>query len=104
LTLIKKEWKKKFDVDRLGVVHMNNSAKSFKSRVDRHACLQHGHIDFEVLNNVAKWAAKLKVPIILETPGCVPEITILAAMISGKHVPQLSDLVSGVNLSFLTVP
>lgn len=51
---------------RIDLVHLNNSRDEFDSGRDRHANLQSGHIDPEVLVAVARAA---DAPIILETPA-----------------------------------
>lgn len=57
--------------DLLGVIHVNNSAKPFGSRVDRHANLQYGLISYEDLVNSVRGLHHIcpKAPIILETPS-----------------------------------
>lgn len=55
-------------IDKLDVIHFNDSMKGRSSRVDRHANLDAGEIGGDSLREVAHFAGKHSVPMILETP------------------------------------
>lgn len=56
-------------LDRLVVLHANDSARPCGSRRDRHATIGEGHIGLEGFRNVVKEEALRSVPWILETPA-----------------------------------
>ncbi|PIP66170.1 hypothetical protein COW94_03075 [Candidatus Peregrinibacteria bacterium CG22_combo_CG10-13_8_21_14_all_44_10] len=62
------EFARVIGLDRLDVIHFNDSLKSRLSRVDRHANLDSGEIGGANLKSIAHAAGKHSVPIILETP------------------------------------
>jgi deoxyribonuclease IV len=51
------------------LIHLNDSKKELGSNVDRHENIGKGHIGKEGLLEFAKYFKKIKVPIVLETPG-----------------------------------
>lgn len=55
-------------LDRIGVIHLNDSKNEMGSHKDRHANLGFGTIGFEALEYIANFKAFEKVPKILETP------------------------------------
>jgi deoxyribonuclease-4 len=70
-----KEYKatmKNFDdaigLDKLRIIHMNDSKKEFGSRRDRHEHIGKGHIGIEAFRNIVNDKRLKKVPMILETP------------------------------------
>ena len=70
-----KEYKKtmkKFDdiigIDKLKIIHMNDSKKEFGSRRDRHEHIGKGHIGIEAFRNIVNDKRLKKIPMILETP------------------------------------
>lgn len=70
-----KEYKttiKQFDdivgLDRLRIIHMNDSKREFGSRKDRHEHIGKGHIGIEAFRNIVTDRRLEKVPMILETP------------------------------------
>lgn len=87
-----KHWKRDIGMDRLGVIHMNNSQSAFGAHVDRHACLQHGTIPFPLLCAIARKAARREIPLILETPGVIQEIPLLQKMCVSKDPPGPFEL------------
>jgi len=52
----------------IALIHFNDSAKDFGTRVDRHEAIGHGFIGVIGLCNVLKQANKYKIPCVLETP------------------------------------
>ncbi len=69
------EYKKtmqKFDyvigIDRLKIIHMNDSKKEFGSKKDRHEHIGKGFIGLEAFRNIVNDKNLEKVPMILETP------------------------------------
>jgi len=70
-----KEYKKtmkKFDdiigIDKLKIIHMNDSKKEFGSRKDRHEHIGKGHIGIEAFRNIVNDKRLKNIPMILETP------------------------------------
>ncbi|MCH7947320.1 MAG: deoxyribonuclease IV, partial [candidate division Zixibacteria bacterium] len=63
---------KKFDyiigLDKLKIIHMNDSKKEFGSRRDRHEHIGKGHIGIEAFRNIVNDKRLKNVPMILETP------------------------------------
>ncbi|MDH3890290.1 MAG: deoxyribonuclease IV [candidate division Zixibacteria bacterium] len=63
---------KQFDdivgLERLQVIHMNDSKREFASRKDRHEHIGKGHIGLEAFRNIVNDRRLKKVPMILETP------------------------------------
>lgn len=55
-------------LDRLKVIHLNDSKNPIGSRKDRHELIGHGHIGFETLCNIVHHELLVNVPKILETP------------------------------------
>lgn len=74
-----KEWKEKIGMDRLGVIHFNNSVHGLDSRKDRHACIEYGAIPVDGLKAFARetMARYKHIPLILETPSGPQEISVL---------------------------
>ena len=62
---------KKFDevigLDKLKIIHMNDSMKEFGSKKDRHEHIGKGHIGIEAFRNIVNDKRLAKVPMILET-------------------------------------
>ena len=68
-------WPKK-----LRVIHLNDSAKGFGSRVDRHAVLKQGHIwreRTESLKTLLDWAIQEDIEVISETPDWVGDLLVI---------------------------
>lgn len=67
-----KKTMKSFDdnigLDRLKIIHMNDSKKEFDSRRDRHEHIGKGFIGLEAFRNIVNDQRLKKVPMILETP------------------------------------
>ncbi|MEE8403949.1 MAG: deoxyribonuclease IV [candidate division Zixibacteria bacterium] len=67
-----KQTMKKFDdiigLDKLRIIHMNDSKKEFGSRKDRHEHIGKGHIGIEAFRNIVNDKRLEKIPMILETP------------------------------------
>ena len=67
-----KQTMKKFDdiigLDKLRIIHMNDSKKEFGSRRDRHEHIGKGHIGIEAFRNIINDKRLEKIPMILETP------------------------------------
>ena len=67
-----KKTMKKFDdiigLDKLKIIHMNDSKKEFGSRRDRHEHIGKGHIGIEAFRNIVNDKRLKNVPMILETP------------------------------------
>lgn len=55
-------------LDRLKVIHINDSKNPFKSHKDRHANIGEGSIGFETLNYIVHHPQLTQIPKILETP------------------------------------
>ncbi|MEM0354028.1 MAG: deoxyribonuclease IV [Thermoplasmata archaeon] len=63
---------KRFDrligIDKISIIHLNDSKTPLGSGVDRHADLGYGYINKIGLKKVAKFARKMNIPVIFETP------------------------------------
>ncbi len=67
------EFDETIGLDRLKMLHVNDSVKGLGSRVDRHAALGHGSIGAEGLHNILSDKRFVDLPMILETPkGMAP--------------------------------
>lgn len=62
------EFDKVIGLDRLKVLHINDSKNPFKSHKDRHANIGQGSIGFDVLNRIVHHPQLKQIPKILETP------------------------------------
>lgn len=62
------EFDQKIGLDRLLVVHVNDSKNPMGARKDRHENLGHGYIGFETLNTIVHHPRLEMIPKILETP------------------------------------
>ncbi|AXF54711.1 deoxyribonuclease IV [Salicibibacter kimchii] len=62
------DFEKTIGLDRLKVLHMNDSKNPQGARKDRHENIGFGHIGFEALNNIVHHESLADVPKILETP------------------------------------
>jgi deoxyribonuclease IV len=71
------EWKDKIGIKNLGVIHINNSQNGLGASVDRHACLEYGKIPIKAIDEFIRTAYKLQIPIVLETPAALAEVTYL---------------------------
>lgn len=70
------EFEKEIGLDKLAMLHVNDSVKGLGSRVDRHAHLGNGSIGLEGLRNIISDERFADLPMILETPkGKSPEGT-----------------------------
>ena len=63
-----KEFDEKIGLDRLLVVHVNDSKNPIGAHKDRHENLGHGYIGFETLNKIVHHPMLCDIPKILETP------------------------------------
>ena len=77
------------------VIHFNNSAKPFHSRVDRHANLMNGTIPVEGMERFAQLAVQHNIPLILETPAAFMDFPDLHKLAFGidTFVLQLPDMI-----------
>lgn len=64
-----KEFDEVLSLDRLKVIHVNDSKKAYGSRVDRHANLGEGEIGRKAFDLLVNDERLLNIPMILETPG-----------------------------------
>jgi len=56
-------------LERLAVIHFNDSKTEFGSKVDRHENLGEGKIGLEAMKRIANHPKLVRVPIIMEVPG-----------------------------------
>jgi deoxyribonuclease-4 len=63
-----KEFDELIGIKNIKLFHLNNSKTKLGSNVDRHDNLEHGTIMLEGLKEIIKFAFKLDIPLILETP------------------------------------
>lgn len=62
------EFDKVIGLERLKVLHINDSKNPFKSHKDRHANIGQGSIGFETINKIVHHPQLTNIPKILETP------------------------------------
>lgn len=86
------EWQEKLGIEAMGCIHFNNSAKPYRSCVDRHASLIYGHIGVNGLRTFAQHADLHKIPMIIETPFMEYDIPVLEAMIQNKDIPNIDQI------------
>lgn len=99
------EFDKVIGLDRLKVLHINDSKNPFKSHKDRHANIGEGSIGFDTLNKIVHHPQLTHIPKILETPWLkledgktqlAPYKHEIAMLRSGEYNPNLmSDILSG---------
>jgi len=63
-----KEFDKLIGIKNIKLIHLNNSKTELNSRLDRHDNLEYGKIKTEGIEEIIKFAKKLEIPLILETP------------------------------------
>ena len=64
-----KEFDKYIGIKNIKLFHLNNSKTKIGSNIDRHDNLEDGTIKLEGLIEIIKFAFRLEIPIILETPN-----------------------------------
>ncbi|UKS24895.1 deoxyribonuclease IV [Paenibacillus sp. HWE-109] len=98
-------------LERLGVIHLNDSKNSRGASKDRHAPLGSGWIGFEAMNNVANHPKLQHLPMILETPWIGKEdktqrpmyeveIALLSGNLSGRFGGEFLDQVERMGHAF----
>ncbi len=85
------DFEERIGIAHLGVIHMNNSLKGCGSRVDRHAPLEAGKIDFDALAEFAKLADKHGVPMIVETSAPERDVVVIKKWLDGKYTKEAVD-------------
>lgn len=63
-----KQWDKLIGLDKINCIHFNDSMKEAGSKRDRHANIGTGCIGVPTLKKIAHFAAKKRIPMIIETP------------------------------------
>lgn len=63
-----KEFDKLIGIKNIKLIHLNNSKTELDSRLDRHDNLEYGKIKTNGIKEIIKFAKKLEIPLILETP------------------------------------
>lgn len=63
-----KKFNELIGIKNIKLFHLNNSKTKIGSNVDRHDNLEHGTIQIEGLKEIIKFAKKLDIPLMLETP------------------------------------
>jgi deoxyribonuclease-4 len=95
-------------LDKLGVIHLNDSKNPRGASKDRHAPLGSGWIGFEAMNNIANHADLQHLPMILETPWIgkedktqrpmyEAEIALLSNNLSGRFGGEFLDHVERID-------
>jgi deoxyribonuclease-4 len=105
-------------LDKLGVIHLNDSKNPRGASKDRHAPLGSGWIGFEAMNNIANHSSLAHLPMILETPWIGKEdktqrpmyeveIALLSGNLSGRfggefldHVERIGFLMNKKDIHF----
>lgn len=86
LAAVKKGFAEKIGLERLKVLHLNDSKFPVASRKDRHEKLGEGFVGLDVIKNIVRDRDMQKIPLILETPnddqGYAREISLVKEMIS----------------------
>lgn len=62
------EFDEKIGIKNIKLIHLNNSKTELNSKIDRHENLEYGKIKLEGIKHIIKFASKLQIPLILETP------------------------------------
>jgi deoxyribonuclease-4 len=62
------EFDEKIGLKNIKLIHLNNSKNIVNSRLDRHENLEYGKINISAIKEFIKFAKKLDIPFILETP------------------------------------
>lgn len=62
------EFDNKIGIKNIKLIHLNNSKSELNSKIDRHENLEYGKINIQGIKEIIKFAKKLEIPIILETP------------------------------------
>jgi len=62
------EFDKYIGLKNIKLIHLNNSKSELGANIDRHENLEKGKINIEGLGEIIKFAKKLEIPLILETP------------------------------------
>lgn len=74
-----------FDLQQhVALIHFNDSAKDYGTRVDRHGAIGQGFVGFSGLSQVLKHAYRLKIPCVLETPGDAYE----------EEIPWITEMIN----------
>ena len=95
-------------LEKLGVIHLNDSKNPRGASKDRHAPLGSGWIGFEAMNNVANHEKLQHLPMILETPWIgkedktqrpmyEAEIALLSGNLSGRFGGEFLDHVERID-------
>jgi deoxyribonuclease IV len=73
------QFNKKIGINKLKLIHLNDSKVNLGEKKDRHENIGKGYIGLEPLIHVFKFARKYKIPTVLETPnsGYIHEIPLL---------------------------
>lgn len=58
----------KIGLDKIKLIHLNNSRGELGSNIDRHANLDSGTINLDSIKNIVRFINKLEIPMVLETP------------------------------------
>lgn len=59
---------KSIGLDKIKLIHLNNSRGELGSMKDRHAPLDSGAINLESINTIVRFVNRLEIPMVLETP------------------------------------
>jgi deoxyribonuclease-4 len=85
---VKKEIDEEIGLDRVKVLHLNDSMFPLGSRRDRHAKLGEGYVGLNVIKELACDKDFTRIPLILETPndheGYAREIKLVKALCTGN--------------------
>ncbi len=63
-----KEFDNKIGIKNIKLIHLNNSKTELGAGIDRHDNLENGKIHMDGIREIIRFAKKLNIPIILETP------------------------------------
>lgn len=80
------EWQAKIGLEKLAVIHVNDSVGDMGCKKDRHAALKHGKIPPNDFADFLQGAHLHQIPMVLETPLCMYDVPVLAEMILGQSI------------------
>ena len=85
-----KQFEDNIGLDRLRIIHMNDSKKEFGSKRDRHEHIGKGFIGLEGFRNIVNDKKLKHIPMILETPkeedllDDIENLKVLRGLVKGK--------------------
>lgn len=88
---------KKIGINKLDVIHLNDSKNIMGAKKDRHENIGYGYIGFEALNNIAHHPKLKNIPKILETPFINKKISPYSQEIEMLKAGLFYDFIKEIN-------